>query len=200
MPLVGRRLKLLRSLFCGFWTQVHKFCAVSIAGRRNVVPHQYSAQGPLELQDIRVIVPSSSTSNLVEEELNVILREFVGEDIFVGMWLCEKITGDVSQWFCGSCKSNYRCFATPWSQQPSLRIVEGHQVVVCVIQILLPLTRVICRQSSFRSLTMDQLIVWAAIRTFILCFEKLMWALESLFPKTNPSSSCRALRDSIYCH
>ena len=46
--------------------------AVSNAGRRNDVPHQYSAEGPLELYYIRIVVPPSSSCYLVEQELVIL--------------------------------------------------------------------------------------------------------------------------------
>ena len=64
-------------------------CAVPSAGRRNALPHQYSAESQLELHYFRVVVQSSSSYCLE--------KTFRSVHIFVGLCLGEKISADVEE-------------------------------------------------------------------------------------------------------
>ena len=60
---------------------IFEVCAVASFGWFNTVLDYDSSQCSFELQHIWIVVASKSLSDLVEEELNGILREFVCQDI-----------------------------------------------------------------------------------------------------------------------
>ena len=60
---------------------IFKVCAVASFGWFDIVLDDDSPQCSFELQHIWIVVASKSLSDLVEEELNGILREFVCQDI-----------------------------------------------------------------------------------------------------------------------